>query len=103
MVNHRNQKGLVEYEVGGNISFIRNEVTDLIEVASPSRSSVRHWRFGDLKSACPWRLLLRIRNSGIFKTDEEAAAYEALPNAQAGDVIFVIRTATAPSMPMTKP
>ena len=92
MVNHRNQKGLVEYEVGGNISFIRNEVTDLGEGGQPiSTGSV--FGIGDLVAyteiGMPMAYFYGYETAGIFQTDEEAAAYEALPNAQAGDVIFV--------------
>ncbi len=92
MVNHRNQKGLVEYEIGGNISFIRNEVTDLGEGGQPiSTGSV--FGIGDLVAYTeigqPIAYFYGYETAGIFQTDEEAAAYEALPNAQAGDVIFV--------------
>ncbi|MBO75051.1 MAG: SusC/RagA family TonB-linked outer membrane protein [Flavobacteriales bacterium] len=101
MVNHRNQKGLVEYEVGGNISFIRNEVTDLGEGGQPiSTGSV--FGIGDLVAyteiGMPIAYFYGYETAGIFQTDEEAAAYgsvidgefvRALPNAQAGDVIFV--------------
>ncbi len=92
MVNHRNQKGLVEFEVGGNISFIRNEVTDLGEGGQPiSTGSV--FGIGDLVSYTeigqPMAYFYGYETAGIFQTDEEAAAYQALPNAQAGDIIFV--------------
>ena len=92
MVNHRNQKGLVEYEVGGNISFIRNEVTDLGEGGQPiSTGSV--FGIGDLVAyteiGMPMAYFYGYETAGIFQTDEEAAAYEALPNAQAGDLLFV--------------
>lgn len=92
MVNHRNQRGLVEYEVGGNISFIRNEVTDLGEGGQPiSTGSV--FGIGDLVAyteiGMPMAYFYGYETAGIFQTDEAAAAYEALPNAQAGDVIFV--------------
>lgn len=92
MVSHRNQKGLVEYEVGGNISFIKNEVTDLGEGGQPiSTGSV--FGIGDLVArteiGMPMAYFYGYETAGIFQTDEEAAAYTALPDAQAGDVIFV--------------
>ena len=92
MVNHRNQVGAVEYAVGGNISFIRNEVTGLGEGGQPiSTGSV--FGIGDLVSYTeigqPIAYFYGYETAGIFQTDEEAAANTSLPDAQAGDVIFV--------------
>jgi TonB-linked SusC/RagA family outer membrane protein len=91
-VNHRNQKGLWNYSIGGNIAFIKNEVTDLGEGGQPvATGSV--FGIGDLVSYTeigqPIAYFYGYETNGIFQTDEEAAAYTALPDAQAGDVIFV--------------
>ena len=100
-VNHRNQVGEVSYSIGGNIAFIRNEVTDLGEGGQPvATGSV--FGIGDLVAYTeigqPIAYFYGYETDGIFQTDEEAAAYgteidgefvRALPDAQAGDVIFV--------------
>ena len=91
-VNHRNQKGLWNYSIGGNIAFIKNEVTDLGEGGQPvATGSV--FGIGDLVSYTeigqPIAYFYGYETNGIFQTDEEATAYAALPDAQAGDVIFV--------------
>jgi len=91
-LNHRNQVGDVNYSIGGNIAFIKNEVTDLGEGGQPvATGSV--FGIGDLVSYTeigqPIAYFYGYETAGIFQTNEEAAAYEALPEAQAGDVIFV--------------
>ena len=92
MLNHRNQIGEWNYAIGGNISFIRNEVTDLGEGGQPvATGSV--FGIGDLVAYTeigqPIAYFYGYETDGLFQTDEEALANTAQPDAQAGDVIFV--------------
>ena len=90
--NYRNEWGQVKYDVGGNISFIKNEVTDLGEGGQPI-SSGNVFSAGDFVSYTeigqPMAYFYGFETAGIFQTDEEAASNMAQPDAQAGDVIFV--------------
>ena len=92
MLNYRGEKGDWKYNVGGNISFIRNEITDLGDGGQPiatgnvfgSGEFVAYTEIGQ-----PMAYFYGMETAGIFQTDEEAAANSAQPDAQAGDVIFV--------------
>ncbi len=92
MVNHRNEVGLWNYSIGGNIAFIKNEVTDLGTGGQPIATG-NVFGAGDFVSyteiGMPMAYFYGYETDGIFQTDEEAEAYGALPDAQAGDVIFV--------------
>ena len=92
MLNYRGEKGDLTYNIGGNISFIRNKVTDLGEGGQPlatgnvfgSGEFVAYTEIGQ-----PMAYFYGMETAGIFQTDEEAAANQAQPDARAGDVIFV--------------
>ena len=93
MVNYRNlDRDDFTYSVGGNISFIKNEVTDLGEGGQPI-STGNVFGNGDFVSYTeigqPMAYFYGYETAGIFQTNEEAAAASAQPDAVAGDVIFV--------------
>ena len=91
-LNHRNQVGDWNYSIGGNIAFIKNEVTGLGEGGQPI-STGNVFGAGDFVSyteiGMPIAYFYGYETDGIFQTDDEATAYTALPDAQAGDVRFV--------------
>jgi TonB-linked SusC/RagA family outer membrane protein len=91
-LNHRNQIGKWNYSIGGNIAFIKNEVTDLGEGGQPL-STGNVFGAGDFVSyteiGMPIAYFYGYETDGIFQTNAEAEAYTALPDAQAGDVRFV--------------
>ncbi|WP_315351633.1 TonB-dependent receptor [Segatella oris] len=94
----------VSYYVGGNIATLRNRLTN-IGAANPDGSKPvwtyeRTYRYKDLtpyRSAegKPLYSYYLLRTDGVFKTDEEAAAYvnangkRLQPKAKAGDLKFV--------------
>ncbi|MGB1074950.1 MAG: SusC/RagA family TonB-linked outer membrane protein [Flavobacteriales bacterium] len=92
MANYRGEKGDLTYNIGGNIAFIRNEVTDLGDGGQPI-STGNVFGSGEFVAfteiGMPMAYFYGMETAGIFQTDEEAAANTAQPDAQAGDVIFV--------------
>ena len=91
-LGYKNFDNLVTYSIGGNISFIKNEVTGLGEGGQPI-SSGNVFGAGDFVSyteiGMPIAYFYGYETAGIFQTNEEAEANTSLPNAQAGDVVFV--------------
>ena len=91
-IGYKNFDNLVTYSIGGNISFIKNEVTGLGEGGQPI-SSGNVFGAGDFVSyteiGMPIAYFYGYETAGIFQTNEEAEANTSLPNAQAGDVVFV--------------
>ena len=92
MLGYRDNKGDWDYSINGNISFIRNEVTDLGEGGQPI-STGTVFGVGEFVAFTeidmPMAYFYGFETDGIFQTDEAAAANTAQPDAQAGDVIFV--------------
>lgn len=90
--SYRDKEHLITYEVGGNISFIRNEVTDLGAGGQPI-SSGNVFGMGDFVAYSeigqPMAYFYGFQTDGIFQTDAAADANSAQPDAVAGDVIFV--------------
>lgn len=90
------------YYVGGNIATLRNRLVD-IGAANPDGSKPVWTSGGTFKDLNPFRSeegkplysFYVVRTDGVFKTDEEAAAYvdkngnRIQPNAKAGDLKFV--------------
>ena len=95
-VSYKNYDNPIYYSLGGNISFIKNEVTGLGEGGQPI-SSGNVFGAGDFVSyteiGLPIAYFYGYETGGIFQTNEEAEANTSLPNAQAGDVIFVDQNA----------
>ena len=91
-VSYKNFDNPMNYSLGGNISFIKNEVTGLGEGGQPI-SSGNVFGAGDFVSyteiGMPIAYFYGYETGGIFQTNEEADANISQPNAQAGDVIFV--------------
>ena len=90
--NYRDHDHDIKYDIGGNISFIKNEVTDLGEGGQPI-SSGNVFGAGDFVAYSqigqPMAFFYGYETAGIFQTNAEADANSAQPDAQAGDVIFV--------------
>lgn len=90
--SYRNEESLIKYEIGGNISFIRNEVTGLGEGGQPIASG-NVFGVGDFVAYSeigqPMAYFYGYETSGIFQTNGAADANTAQPSAVAGDVIFV--------------
>jgi hypothetical protein len=86
----------MNYSLGGNISFIKNEVTGLGE-GGQAISSGNVFGAGDFVSyteiGMPIAYFYGYETGGIFQTNDEADANTSQPNAQAGDVIFVDQNA----------
>ena len=95
-VNYKNFDNPMSYSFGGNISFIKNEVTGLGEGGQPI-SSGNVFGAGDFVSyteiGMPIAYFYGYETGGIFQTNEEADANISQPNAQAGDVIFIDQNA----------
>ncbi|MEM7162517.1 MAG: TonB-dependent receptor [Bacteroidota bacterium] len=91
-LGYRNRDKAFKYNVNGNISFIKNEVTDLGEGGQPI-STGNVFGSGDFVAYTeigqPIAYFYGFETAGIFQTDEAAAANLAQPDAQAGDIIFV--------------
>ena len=92
-LNYRNNdREDFSYSVGGNISFIKNEVTDLGAGGQPI-STGNVFGSGDFVSfteiGMPIAYFYGYETNGIFQTNESAISNTSQPNAQAGDVIFV--------------
>jgi len=92
-LNYRNKdRKDFTYSVGGNISFIKNEVTGLGEGGQPI-STGNVFGNGDFVAyteiGMPIAYFYGYETDGIFQTDEAAIANTAQPEAAAGDVIFV--------------
>lgn len=89
-INYRNSEGAVKYELGYNMSFIKNKVLSLgsgdylvgdnfSHIGIVTRTQVGH----------PMASFYGIKTNGIFKTTEELEAHYWQPNAQLGDIKFV--------------
>ena len=91
-LTYRGEKGDWDYDINGNISIIRNEVTSLGEGGQPI-STGNIFGQGDFSAyteiGLPMAVFYGYETAGIFQTDEEAASNTAQPDAVAGDVIFV--------------
>ena len=92
-LNYRNNdREDFSYSVGGNISFIKNEVTDFGAGGQPI-STGNVFGSGDFVSfteiGMPIAYFYGYETNGIFQTNESAISNTSQPNAQAGDVIFV--------------
>lgn len=92
-LTYRGESGDWDYDISGNISVIRNEVTGLGEGGQPINTGGvfgagnQFVAYTDI--GLPMAVFYGYETAGIFQTDEEAAAATAQPEAQAGDVIFV--------------
>jgi TonB-linked SusC/RagA family outer membrane protein len=95
-VSYKNFDNPMNYSLGGNISFIKNEVTGLGE-GGQAISSGNVFGAGDFVSyteiGMPIAYFYGYETGGIFQTNDEADANTSQPNAQAGDVIFVDQNA----------
>lgn len=91
-LTYRGEQGDWDYDINGNISIIRNEVTSLGEGGQPI-STGNIFGQGDFSAyteiGLPMAVFYGYETAGIFQTDEEAASNTAQPDAVAGDVIFV--------------
>ncbi len=91
-LTYRGEKGDWNYDINGNISVIRNEVTSLGEGGQPI-STGNIFGQGDFAAyteiGLPMAVFYGYETAGIFQTNEEAASNTAQPDAVAGDVIFV--------------
>ena len=91
-LTYRGEKGDWDYDINGNISIIRNEVTSLGEGGQPI-STGNIFGQGDFSAyteiGLPMAVFYGYETAGILQTDEEAASNTAQPDAVAGDVIFV--------------
>jgi TonB-linked SusC/RagA family outer membrane protein len=80
------------YKVNGNLSVIRNSVTNLGEGGQPI-SSGSVFGSGDFTAlteiGMPMAYFYGFETAGVFQTQEEADANLAQPDAVAGDLIFV--------------
>ena len=92
-LTYRGEKGDWEYDINGNISVIRNEVTGLGEGGQPLSTGGVFGTGNDFVAytdiGLPMAIFYGYETAGIFQTDEEAASNTAQPGAMAGDVIFV--------------
>ncbi len=92
-LTYRGEKGDWEYDLTGNLSIIRNEVTGLGEGGQPINTGGVFGAGNDFSAytdiGLPMAVFYGYETAGIFQTDEEAVANSAQPNAVAGDVIFV--------------
>ena len=92
-LTYRGEKGDWEYDVTGNLSVIRNEITGLGEGGQPINTGSVFGAGNDFTAytdiGLPMAVFYGYETAGIFQTDEEAIANTAQPEAQAGDVIFV--------------
>ena len=92
-LTYRGEKGDWEYDLTGNLSIIRNEVTGLGEGGQPINTGGVFGAGNDFSAytdiGLPMAVFYGYETAGIFQTDEEAVANTAQPNAVAGDVIFV--------------
>lgn len=95
-VNWTDKAGAVTYSIGANFSTLKNEVKNLGDRDYiPHSDEVRSLM--PLQSAVgqPWNAFYVIETDGLFRSDEEAAAYvdaegnRIQPNAKAGDIKFV--------------
>ena len=95
-LGYQGGEGEFTYDLNGNISFYRNEVTDLgAAVDSLNTPLFTGNVFGTGNDfvaitdiGLPMASFYGFQTAGIFQTDEEAAS-SIQPDAQAGDVIFV--------------
>ncbi len=80
------------YNINGNVSVIRNKVTNLGEGGQPI-SSGNVFGSGDFTAlteiGMPMAYFHGFETAGVFQTQAEADANEAQPDAVAGDLIFV--------------
>ena len=92
-LTYRGEKGDWDYDINGNISVIRNEITGLGEGGQPLSTGGVFGTGNDFVAytdiGLPMAIFYGYETAGIFQTDEEAASNAAQPNAMAGDVIFV--------------
>ena len=83
---------VMTYNLSGNISFIKNKVTDLGAGGQPI-SSGNVFGVGDFVAYTeigqPIGYFYGYETNGIFQTNEQAEVNTAQPDAQAGDIIFV--------------
>lgn len=99
LLNHKNTIGEVNYNIGVNLSTVRNEVKAItvgsskqeFEGYNPQGEGVITWaKVGD-----PIGAFYLIKTAGIFQTDAEAQAHKRedgkviQPKAKAGDIRFV--------------
>lgn len=99
LLNHKNTIGEVNYNIGVNLSTVRNKVKAItvgsskqeFEGYNPQGEGVITWaKVGD-----PIGAFYLIKTAGIFQTDAEAQAYKRedgkviQPKAKAGDIRFI--------------
>lgn len=94
----RDQAGMLQYEIGGNIATLKNRVAYIDDNANSFWSHGDAWRgvLNPYRSVVgqPYYSYWLIRSDGIFQSDAEAAAYSKdgtriQPNAKAGDLKFI--------------
>ena len=102
-------QGDFTYDLNGNISMYRNEVTDLgapVDSLNQPIFTGNVFGSGDFVAitniGLPIATFWGFETAGIYQTDEEAMADTSQANAVAGDVILWIKTATASSTTKTK-
>ena len=94
-LEYRGNINQLKYRVGGNISFVKNEITELGDVTFISGGNIRG--MGDITRSEVKSSIARFwgyRTDGLFKSEAEVNAYAKdgnliQPNAKPGDLKFV--------------
>ncbi len=98
-LEYRGNAGELNYRVGGNMSFVKNEITELGTVDFISSANVRG--LGDISRSQVGSSVGRFwgyKTDGIFQSEAEIAAHTnkdgglLQPNAKPGDLKYVSRT-----------
>ncbi|MDR0429755.1 MAG: TonB-dependent receptor [Tannerellaceae bacterium] len=97
-LEYRGKIHALNYRVGGNIAFVKNEITELGDVEFISGGNIR--TVGDITRSAVNSSIARFwgyRTNGIFKSEEEVKAHSKegvliQPNAKPGDLRFVDKT-----------